>query len=110
MIGRRPQADRLLVAELMGEAKHRSQWRELTQAEHDAAAAALAARRTDLLAAVTGLFEGFNEGELNESRARQAAQLRQDARADLELIPGWIEEGWRRAENAHRPPRKPGKP
>ena len=37
----RPQADRILVAQLAGEARHRAKWRELTADEDAAAVAAL---------------------------------------------------------------------
>ena len=55
MIDKRPQADRLLIAELTGEAGHRAKWRELTEDEEAAAVAALrelAGGRADLLAEV----------------------------------------------------------
>jgi hypothetical protein len=74
VIDKRPQADRLLVAELFGEAKHHARWRGLSSDEEAAAVAALgelAAERADLLAEVAGLLEGFAEGELNEPLARQ---------------------------------------
>jgi hypothetical protein len=100
-------ADRLRVAELTGEARHRAKWRPLTADEHDAAVAELrelAHGRADLLAEVAGLFEGCHEGELDEPLARQAAQLCWDAGADPEQIPGWIEEGRRRKARAGLPP------
>jgi len=59
MIDKRPQADRLLVAELFGEARHRARWRELTADEETAAVAALrnlAGGRADLLAEVAGIL------------------------------------------------------
>lgn len=37
VIDERPQADRLLVAEIYGEAHHRARWRDLTGAEEAAA-------------------------------------------------------------------------
>jgi hypothetical protein len=76
VIDKRPQADRLLVAEIWGEARHHARWRELTADEEDAAAAelrALAAGRADLLAEVAGILEGASEGELDEPLARCAA-------------------------------------
>ena len=53
--------DRLLVAEITGEARHRARWRPLTDEEEAAALAelrALAGSRADLLAQVAGIFEG----------------------------------------------------
>jgi hypothetical protein len=103
----RPEADRILVAQLTGEARHHAKWRQLTEEEEAVALAelrALAAGRADLLAEVAGIFEGTSEGELDEPLARSAAQLCRKAGADPEAIPGWIEEGRRRAANARRPP------
>ena len=73
MIGKRPQADRLLVAEIHGEARRHARWRDLTAAEEAAAVAGLreiAAGRADLLAEVAGILEGTSEGELDEPLAR----------------------------------------
>jgi len=99
--------DRLLVAEITGEARHRARWRPLT-AEGEAAAVAelraLAGGRADLLAQVAGIFEGTSEGEPDEPLARSAARLCRMAGADAGAIPGWIEEGRRRSANARRPP------
>ena len=107
MIDRRPEADRLLVAEIYGEARYRARWRELGSDEEDAAVAALrelAGGRADLLAEVAGILEGTSEGELDEPLARQAAALCRKAGADLEAVPAWIEEGRRRAAAARQPP------
>jgi hypothetical protein len=107
MYEKRPQADRLLIAELYGEARHRARWRDLSSEEETAAVAglrALAGGRADLLAEVAGIFEGTSEGELDEPLARQAAMLARKAGADPEAIPAWIEEGRRRAANARQPP------
>jgi hypothetical protein len=76
VIDPRSQVDRLLVAELFGEARHRARWRDLTADEEAAAVAALrelAGGRADLLAEVAGIFEGTSEGELDEPLCRQAA-------------------------------------
>jgi hypothetical protein len=103
----RPAADRLLVAELTGEARHRAKWRPLIEDEQAAAVTELrelAAGRTDLLAEVAGIFEGTSEGEPDEPLARQAAQLCRLAGADETLIPAWVAEGKRRAEAARKPP------
>jgi hypothetical protein len=107
MVDKRPQADRILVAELFGEARHHAKWRDLTAAEEDAAVAELrdlAGGRADLLAEVAGILEGAREGELDEPLARQAAMLCRKAGADAEAIPLWIEEGRRRRASAKQPP------
>jgi hypothetical protein len=103
----RPQSDRILVARLAGQARHHARWRELTGDEEDAAVAALrelAGGRADLLAEVAGILEGFSEGELDESRSRQAAMLCRKAGADPEAIAAWIAEGRRRRDAARTPP------
>ncbi len=102
-----PEADRILVAQLTGEARHHAKWRPLTEEEEAVALAelrALAVGRADLLAEVAGIFEGTSEGELDEPLARSAARLCREAGADPEVIPAWVEEGRRRAANARRPP------
>ena len=107
MIDKRPQADRLLIAELCGEARRRAQWRELSSEEEAAAVAELrklAGGRADLLAEVAGILEGAREGELDEPLARQAAKLCRAAGADPEAIPAWIAEGRRRRASAKKPP------
>jgi hypothetical protein len=107
MIDKRPQADRILVAQLTGEARHRARWRELTADEEAAAVAelrALAAGRADLLAEVAGILEGASEGELDEPLVRQAAGLCRKAGADPDAITAWAGEGRRRARNAWMPP------
>jgi hypothetical protein len=107
MLDDSPQADRILVAQLTGEARHRAKWRPLTGEEEAAAVAelqALAGGRADLLAQVAGIFEGTSEGEMDEALARQAAALCRLAGADPEAIPTWIEEGRRRRAAAAQPP------
>ena len=107
MIDKRTQADRLLIAEIWGEARRRARWRELgNDEEADAVAAVreLASGRADLLAEVAGILEGTSEGELDEPLAQQAAQLCRKAGADESAIPAWIEEGRRRAAAARTPP------
>jgi hypothetical protein len=106
-----PAADRILVAQLTGEARHHAKWRPLTAEEEAVALAelrALAGGRADLLAEVAGIFEGTSEGELDEPLARSAAQLCRRAGADPKAIAAWIEEGRRRAANARRPPSSGG--
>ena len=100
MIEKRPAADRILIAEIWGEVRHRARWRELSSDEESAAVAelrSLAAGRADLLAEVAGVLEGVSEGELDEPLARKAG-------ADPAAIPAWIIEGQRRRANASRPP------
>ena len=107
MIDERPQADRILTAQLHGEAKHHARWRKLTEDEEAAAVTALrelAGGRGDLLAYVAGILEGSSEGQLNEPLARQAAGLCRAAGADPEAIPAWIEEGRRRRAAASMMP------
>jgi acyl-CoA reductase-like NAD-dependent aldehyde dehydrogenase len=107
MIDNRPEADHLLVARLMGAAKHHAKWRELTADEEAAAVTALrelAAGRADLLAEVAAILEGFAEGELSEPLDRRAADLCRKAGADPEAIPAWIEKGRRRRTAATMPP------
>jgi hypothetical protein len=107
MLDKTPAADRILIAQLHGEAKHHARWRRLTEAEHAAAVAALrelAGRRADLLAHVVGILEGTSEGELNEPLSRQAAALCRDAGADPEAIPAWVEIGRQRRADARRLP------
>src|SRR5216684_5911520 len=80
-----PEADRILVAQLTGEARHHAKWRPLTEDEEAIALAGLrelAGGRADLLAEVAGIFEGTSEGELDEPLARSAAQLCRKAGAD----------------------------
>jgi hypothetical protein len=111
VIDKRPQADRILVPEIHGEARHHARWRDLTEAEEAATVAALrelADGRADLLAEVAGLLEGFAEGELDEPLARQSAMLCRNAGADPEPIPAWIEEGQRRRAATRMPPMSGG--
>ena len=113
MIGKSPPPDRILVAELTGEARHHAKWRDLTEAEEAAAVDALrdlAAGRADLLAQVAGLLEGYAEGELGAPINRQAAGLCRMAGADPDAIPAWIEEGRRRRAAARQPPFSGGLP
>jgi hypothetical protein len=107
MAEKRLEADRLLVAEIYGEARHHAKWRPLTGDEEAAAVAALrelAAGRAGLLAEVAGILEGTSEGELDEPLARQAAGLCRKAGADPEAIPAWVAEGRRRRAAADMPP------
>jgi hypothetical protein len=65
MIDKRPEADRILVAQLTGEARHRARWRDLTSSDEATAVAelrTLAGGRADLLAEVAGILEGASEG------------------------------------------------
>ena len=92
--------DRALLAEITGVARRLARGQALTGAEQQEAAAALsqvARGRADLLAESAGLAIGAHEGNPDEARYLQAAQLCIDAGADLTAIPDWIEEGRRRA-------------
>jgi hypothetical protein len=107
MIDKRPQAGRLLIAEIRGEARRRARWRELGGDEEDAVVTALrdlAGDRADLLAEVPGVLEVTSDGELDEPLARQAAGLCRKAGADPAAIPAWAAEGRRRRAAANRPP------
>ena len=107
VIDRRPQADRILVAQITGEARHRAQWRDLTEDEEAEALAelqALADGRADLLAQVAGIFEGTSEDEPDEPLARSAARLYRLAGADPEAIAAWVTEGRRRRDAARKAP------
>jgi hypothetical protein len=107
----RPQADRILVAQITGEVRHHAKWRDLSEDEEGTAVAELrelAAGRADLLAEVAGIFEGTSEGELDEPLARQAAGLCRKAGADPEEIPAWAAEGRRRRAAARTPPTSGG--
>jgi hypothetical protein len=95
------------VARISGIARRHASWRAPAENEIAAAAAELrevAGDRPDLLAEEAGIQLGFHEGGLDEPRAKAAAQLLIAAGAGESLIPGWIDEGRRRAEIRHRPP------
>ena len=85
-----PAADRLLVAQLTGTARHHARRRDLTGDEQAAAVTELrdlAAGRVGLLAEACGIFEGASAGRHDERLARQAAALCRLAGADDALIP-----------------------
>jgi hypothetical protein len=107
VVDKRPQADRILVAQLTGEAGRHAKWRKLTEAEHAAAVGELrelAAGRADLLAEVAGIAEGFTEGTIEAPLARSAADLCRAAGADPDAIEAWIAVGRRRRASADQPP------
>lgn len=110
---RGPDSDRLTVARISGVAMRHASWREPTGDEIAAAVSELrelAGDRPDLLAEEAGILLGFHEGDLDEARARAAAQLLIAAGADESLIAQWVEEGRRRAEAARHPPfSRPGR-
>ncbi len=65
------------MARLAAVAHRHARWRELTAAETGVAVAELqeiAAGRGDLLVEVAGILAGAHEGELDEPKARAAAQ------------------------------------
>ena len=83
--------------------------RRLTEAQKAAGAAELrqiAGNRTDLLAETAGLAldASGDKGQEYQRQGQALAELCRLARADEALIPGWIEEGKRRAEAARMPP------
>ncbi len=106
-----PDSARLIVASLSGAAERHVIWHEPDERETAAAVAEFAeiiGDRDDgptLLAEVAGLALGTAEGKGQEyqAKARAMAGLCRQAGADEHLIPGWTEEGRRRA-NAVRPP------
>ncbi len=107
MVDKRPQADRILCAQLSGVARSHARRLGLSGARWDAAVAELrelAAGRADLLARLAGLSEGFGRGQPDEASALTVAALACDAGADPEAIAAWIEEGRRRAAAARMPP------
>ncbi len=90
MIDKRPETDRILIAEIWGEAR-RAQWRQLAEDGEAAAVAALrelAGERADLLAEAAGILEGTSEEELDEPLAQQAAQGRRRRVRDPGMDPG----------------------
>jgi hypothetical protein len=102
-----PDHDRLTVARLSAIVQRHARWRELTEAETAAAVVELretAGGRADLLAEVAGVMLGAHNGELDEPKAKAAAELCRLAGADEDLTPEWIEEGRRRAGTARMPP------
>ena len=106
---RGPDTNRVIVAELTGEARRHAQWRPFT-AEEEAAAVtelrALSVGRADLLAEVAGILQGTSEGELDEPIARSAARLCRQAGADPKAGPirRRSRPGSRRAAAARRTP------
>jgi hypothetical protein len=103
------QRDRALLAEITGVARRLARGQQLSGAEQQEAAATLsqvAKGRADLLAESAGLAIGTHEGDRDEARHLQAAQLCIDAGADLSLIPHWVEEGRRRAGDSASPLRR----
>jgi|SRR5579859_4381992 len=107
MLDKTPQADRILIAQLHGEAQHHARGRELTADEHQAAVAGLrklASGRSDLLAHVAGISLGFDEGKPDEPVSIRVAALCRAAGADESLIPEWVAIGRQRREDARRLP------
>ena len=107
MLDKTPQADRILIAQLHGEAQRHARRGELTGDDRAAAVAAvreLAGGRADLLAHVCGILEGFAEGGPDEVTPRRAAALCRDAGADEAAIAGWAEIGRQRRADARRLP------
>jgi hypothetical protein len=99
MVDERPQAVRILVAQLWGEARRRARWRELSSDEETAAVAelrSLAGGRPDLLAEVARILEATNEGELDEdlnltaiNEALEAWEERSESWSGLVQLDAW---------------------
>ena len=92
MIDKRPQADRILVAQLTGTAQRHARWRELTEAGHAVAVAGLrelAADRAGLLAGVAGTLEGFAGGSCtNRMRGKPRSCAVTPERIRIRYLPG----------------------
>ena len=98
-----------MAAALFGAARRHARWGALTEAQKAAGAAELrqiAGNRPDLLAETAGLALGASEdkGPEYQLQGQAVAELCRLAGADEALIPGWIDEGKRRAEASRMPP------
>jgi hypothetical protein len=106
MTGRHPEADRLAVLAVIGEA-HRGVRRPGLTTEDEAALVAFlraqAGERADLLAEAAGLLAGVAEGGPDEALGRRAAQLCARAGADPDAIPAWAAEARRRRAGRRKP-------
>jgi hypothetical protein len=99
----RPDADRILAAQIAGAAARHARSRPLTPQEEAAAVAELkeiAGGRRDLLAEHAGTARGFGERHFDPGRYEQIAALCTAAGADPALIAQWVEVGRRRAAEA----------
>jgi hypothetical protein len=111
-----PVADRLLVASLYGEVRHRVHLNPAQDSPRDEALDAigeLVGKRDDaaeLLAEVAGVMLGAARFPEGQDQARRSAELLKAAGADETLIPAWIEEGRRRGAAAAKPPFSEGVP
>src|SRR5258707_7107444 len=104
MLDDRPQADRILVAQLTGEARHRARWRELSGDEAAAAVAGLrelAGGRADLLAEVAG---GSSRGRPKGNRTNRWRARSPGCAARPERTRRRFRCGWPR-DDAEGPPR-----
>jgi hypothetical protein len=109
MLDKIPAADRILIAQLHGEAQRHARRGEMAEDEHQAAVGEmrkLAGGRADLLAHVCGIELGFGEGEPAEtvSLSLRVAALCREAGADESLIPEWVAIGRQRRIDARRLP------
>jgi hypothetical protein len=105
VLDKRPQADMILIARLMGTSRRHARWEAMSAAEEAAGAAEfreLAAGRADLLAEAAGILEGSSEGEPDEPLMHCAARLCRAAGADPGAIGAWIAEGRRRRAAARQ--------
>ena len=80
----------MLIAQLTGEARHHARWRDLIEAEHAAAVAALhelAAGRADLLDEVVGILEGASEQVTDRQKVTKIPIHKLSLRKVIELYP-----------------------
>jgi hypothetical protein len=97
------------VAALSSAAQRHALWGDVDDAQKTAGAAELrqiAGDRPDLLAEVAEIMAGWADGKGPEyqAQAQAVAELCRAAGADESLIPGWTEEGRRRAGARRMPP------
>jgi hypothetical protein len=109
MLDKIPQADRILIAQLHGEAQRHARRGAMAEAEHQAAVQRmrkLAGAPADLLAHVCGIELGFGEGEPAEtvSLSLRVAALCREADADEAAIAEWTEIGRQRRADARMLP------
>jgi hypothetical protein len=101
------EADRVLLAQISGVAKHLAWGRPGTPEEHAAAVEELrriAKGRADLLAELAGVAMGVGESQLDKDVYERIADLCMDAGADENQIEYWVAVGRHRAAHARIAP------